>query len=57
MAKIMVIEDEELLRNLIKDYLIRDGYVVIEAKDGKEGLDQYYKNDDIPICIITCLVL
>lgn len=34
---IFVVEDEADIRKLIKDYLVREGYEVIEAKDGKEA--------------------
>ena len=36
-AKLLIIDDEEPLRNSIRDYLERDGYHVFVAKDGEEG--------------------
>jgi DNA-binding response OmpR family regulator len=36
-----VIEDEEILRTLMKDMLTRSGYHVLEAKDGEEGVAVY----------------
>ncbi len=56
MSKILIVEDEELLRKLIKDYLIREDYIVMEAKDGKEGLDCYYKNDDIDLILLDVMM-
>lgn len=56
MSKILIIEDEELLRKLIKDYLTREDHIVMEASDGKEGLDCYYKNDDIDLILLDVMM-
>ncbi|MEA3422922.1 MAG: response regulator transcription factor [Bacillota bacterium] len=56
MAKILVVDDEVLLRNLIKDYLFKDNHEVIEASDGKEGLNEYYKNDDIDLILLDVMM-
>lgn len=45
MNKILVVEDEPRIRFLIKDYLIKEGFNVIEASNGKEALDLFYKNN------------
>lgn len=37
--KVLVVEDEEAFRKLIHDQLIKDGYEVLEAEDGKKGYD------------------
>lgn len=42
---ILVVEDELILREIIKDYLMNDGYKVIEAADGKEGLNLFQTNE------------
>jgi type II secretory ATPase GspE/PulE/Tfp pilus assembly ATPase PilB-like protein/ActR/RegA family two-component response regulator len=39
-AKVLLVDDEDLLRKVMKDLLERDGYKVIEARDGVEALDQ-----------------
>src|SRR3989344_527095 len=36
--KILVVEDEEAMRNALKDKLTSEEFVVIEAKNGEEGL-------------------
>ncbi|MDP2103628.1 MAG: response regulator [Candidatus Gracilibacteria bacterium] len=41
---ILVVEDNEMIRNFVKTVLERCGYKVITAKDGKEGLDTYIAN-------------
>jgi len=39
-AKVLLVEDEEQLRRVMKDLLERDGYIVFEARDGIQALDQ-----------------
>ncbi|GIW52516.1 MAG: hypothetical protein KatS3mg081_1871 [Gemmatimonadales bacterium] len=39
-AKVLLVDDEDMLRRVMKDLLEREGYQVIEAKDGVEALDQ-----------------
>ena len=42
---ILVVDDEELIRSVIKEYLCNDGYNVIEAKDGVDAIDKALNND------------
>ncbi len=44
MKKILVVEDDERIRFIIKDFLIMKGYEVVEATDGEEGLDKFYED-------------
>ncbi len=39
-AKVLLVDDEDMLRKVMKDLLERDGYNVVEARDGVEALDQ-----------------
>ncbi|MBU3915103.1 response regulator [bacterium] len=43
MARILLIDDDELSRMVLKEHLIQVGHSVIEAEDGKSGLEIYYK--------------
>jgi len=43
--KILVVDDEELIRDVIKEYLSLDGYEVDEAKDGAEAVDKVKDNN------------
>ncbi len=48
--KILIADDEELLRNLIKDFLSGQGYTIIEAEDGRQALDLFEReNPDMVI--------
>ena len=40
--KIMVVDDESRMRKLVRDFLTREGYKVIEAGDGEEAVDLFY---------------
>lgn len=43
MKKIMVVEDEDRMRKLIRDYLIKWGYQVVETDDGLDALELFKK--------------
>lgn len=42
--KILVVDDEKLIRDVIKEYLINDGFEVIEAQNGIEAIEKCNKN-------------
>lgn len=46
MLKILIVEDEESIRNIIKKYLSKFDIFCIEAENGKKGLEQFIKNKD-----------
>ncbi|WP_455379154.1 response regulator [Petrachloros mirabilis] len=45
MANILVIDDEDSIRHLLKEVLEKEHHKVLEARDGREGLDLYQKNN------------
>lgn len=55
-AKILVADDESRLRKLLKDYLNREGYDVLEAGDGEEALDVFYGDKDISLVILDVMM-
>ena len=40
MGRVLLVDDEDQLRRVMTDLLTRDGYEVIEARDGSEAMDQ-----------------
>ncbi|BDH63627.1 hypothetical protein MTP04_37570 [Lysinibacillus sp. PLM2] len=40
---ILIVEDEDILREIVKDYLLNEGYEVLEAVDGNEALAIFEK--------------
>ena len=47
--KILVVDDESRIRKIIRDFLVREGYVVCEAEDGEAALDIFCSNNDIDL--------
>lgn len=56
MAKIIVADDEQLIRRLVSDFLKKDGYTVLEAQDGKEALLLFEKNPDTDLLILDIMM-
>lgn len=54
--KILVVDDESRMRKLVKDFLTKSGYFVIEAADGCEAMDIFYKNKDIALMILDVMM-
>jgi DNA-binding response OmpR family regulator len=51
MAKILLIEDEAPVREMLIDELTVQGYKVIEATTGEEGLEKFLENEpDLVVC-------
>lgn len=55
-VKILVVDDESRMRKLVKDFLEREGYIVLEAGDGEEALDLFYDNKDIALMILDVMM-
>ena len=53
---ILVVDDESRMRKLIKDFLTKEKYNVIEAEDGKEALDMFYDRKDIALIILDVMM-
>ncbi|MBC2856750.1 MAG: response regulator transcription factor [Cetobacterium sp.] len=45
MKKILLVEDEKDLRNMIKKYLIKQDFLVLEADNGEKALELFYKEN------------
>ena len=54
--KILVVDDESRMRKLVKDFLTREGYTVIEAGDGMEAMDIFYEEKDIALVILDVMM-
>jgi len=54
--KILVVDDEARMRKLVKDFLVKKGYHVLEAEDGAQALDSYYDNVDIDLIICDVMM-
>lgn len=54
--KILVADDEARMRKLVKDFLNKEGYEVIEAADGNEALDRFYDDNGISLFILDVMM-
>ena len=54
--KIMVVDDESRMRKLVRDFLEREGYGVLEAGDGLEAMDIFYEHKDIALIILDVMM-
>ena len=54
--KILVVDDESRMRKLVKDFLAREGYTVLEAGDGMEAMDVFYEDKDIALVILDVMM-
>ncbi len=54
--KILIADDEERIRRLIRDFLKKDGYEVIEAMDGEEAIHAFYEIPDIALFILDVMM-
>lgn len=43
MKRILIVDDEEQIRNILRMYLVKEGYEVSEAEDGEKGLKLFYE--------------
>ena len=54
--KILVVDDESRMRKLVRDFLVKEDYDIIEAADGKQALDIFYSNKDISLIILDVMM-
>lgn len=54
--KILVVDDESRMRKLVRDFLIRSNYEVLEAADGEEALDVFYQDKEIALIILDIMM-
>ena len=54
--KILVVDDESRMRKLVRDFLVKSNFEVLEAGDGEEALDIFYKDKDIALIILDVMM-
>ena len=55
-TKILVVDDESRMRKLVKDFLQKNNYEVLEAGDGSEALDIFFEQNDIALIILDVMM-
>lgn len=54
--KILVVDDESRMRKLVRDFLVKSGYDVLEAGDGEEALDIFFAQKDIALVVLDVMM-
>lgn len=54
--KVLVVDDESRMRKLVRDFLVKSNFDVLEAGDGEEALDIFYKEKDIALIILDVMI-
>lgn len=54
--KVLVVDDEPLVRKIVVDFLRRDEYTTIEADDGKKALDVFFNEKEINLIILDIML-
>ncbi len=54
--KVLVVDDESRMRKLVRDFLVKSNFDVLEAGDGEAALDIFYKEKDIALIILDVMM-
>ena len=54
--KMLVVDDESRMRKLVKDFLVKKQYKVLEAGDGEEAIEVFFGNKDISLIILDVMM-
>ena len=56
MLKVLIADDESRMRKLVKDFLVKDGFIVIEAENGEQAIDMFFSDKDISLVILDVMM-
>ena len=54
--KILVVDDESRMRKLIRDFLVKDNFEVLEAGDGEEAVGIFFEQKDIALIVLDVMM-
>lgn len=54
--KILVVDDESRMRKLVRDFLVKKDFDVLEAADGEAAVDTFYGERDISLVILDVMM-
>ena len=54
--KILVADDESRMRKLVRDFLVKKEFQVVEAGDGEEAVDLFFADKDISLVIMDVMM-
>ena len=54
--KVLIVDDESRMRKLVKDFLVKENFEVLEAGDGEEALDVFFREKDIALILLDVMM-
>ena len=54
--KILIVDDESRMRKLVKDFLVKNNYDVLEAGDGEEAETIFFQEKDIALIVLDVMM-
>ncbi len=54
--KVLVVDDESRMRKLVKDFLVKKDFTVLEAEDGAQAVDVFFETKDIALVILDVMM-
>lgn len=54
--KVLVVDDESRMRKLVKDFLKKKDFIVLEAEDGEQAVDIFFSTKDIALIILDVMM-
>lgn len=54
--KILVVDDESRMRKLVKDFLLKNNFEVLEAGDGEEAEEIFFREKDIALIVLDVMM-
>ncbi|MBR6538054.1 MAG: response regulator transcription factor [Lachnospiraceae bacterium] len=55
-TRILVVDDEGRMRKLVRDFLVKNNYEVVEAENGEEAVDIFFEQKDIELIILDVMM-
>lgn len=54
--KILVVDDESRMRKLVRDFLVKSNYQVLEAEDGEQAMELFFAHKDISLIVLDVMM-
>ena len=54
--KVLVVDDESRMRKLVRDFLVKTDFIVLEAEDGAQAVDIFFSTKDISLIILDVMM-
>ena len=54
--KVLVVDDESRMRKLVRDFLVKSNFDVLEAGDGEQAVDIFFREKDIALIVLDVMM-